>query len=279
MTDSPAHSSRDVSKSASTEERSYLKTCSRCGQLVQMARSDDGGWRSLEPGAGDASPERSHECGSVPKISQDWSLQDLNHALTCRLDCWWCSEEVYLHTDGSGAFTLFEDLSWPWPTHDCWHQQRDERDRALLKLESDLRAGGYQGRGRLINLAPSSIPDSIPPKGRKNPPVLQIRLSSTDHQMVDRAVRQITHFVSDRHPRTPVAVPLPVGKETTVDERQGGTKFQDETVEPSSRDEPFTQHIHHRAIEMWTAGPKLVAQLGQVQLPEAVDVTVRQAKS
>ncbi|WP_263788183.1 uS10/mL48 family ribosomal protein [Salinibacter grassmerensis] len=273
MPNSSPPPSRDVPSSADAEGLSYLKTCSRCGQLVRMARSDDGTWRSLEPGAEEGSSERPHECGSVPKITQNWSLQDLNHSLTCRLDCWWCSEEVYLHTDGSGAFTLFEDLSWPWPTHDCWHQQHDERDRALLKLESDLRAGGYQGQGRLINLAPSSIPDSIPPKGRKNPPVLQIRLSSTDHQMVDRAVRQITQFVSDRQPRPPVAVPLPVGKKTSVDERQGETNGQ------SSSDEPFTQHIHHRAIEMWEAGPKLVAQLGQVQLPEAVDVTVRQAKS
>jgi Ribosomal protein S10p/S20e. len=58
-----------------------------------------------------------------------------------------------------------------------------------------------------------------------------------------------------------------------MDERQGETNGQ------SSSDKPFTQHIHHRAIEMWEAGPKLIAQLGQVQLPEAVDVTVRQAKS
>ncbi|MCS3755575.1 uS10/mL48 family ribosomal protein [Salinibacter ruber] len=273
MTDSPVYSAQDAPNSAEAEGATYLKTCSRCGQLVRMARSDDETWRSLEPAAGGASSQHTHECGSVPRISQDWSLQDLNHPLTCRLDCWWCGEEVYLHTDGSGPFTLFDNLSWPWPTHDCWHQQRDERDRALLKLESDLRAGGYQGQGRLVNLAPSSIPDAIPPKGRKNPPVLQIRLSSTDHQMVDRAVRQITQFVSDRQPRAPVAVPLPVGKKAAADERQGRTNG------PPSRDESFSQHIHHRAIEMWTAGPKLVAQLGQVQLPEAVDVTVRQAKS
>ncbi|MFB6249930.1 MAG: 30S ribosomal protein S10 [Salinibacter sp.] len=197
----------------------------------------------------------------------------MNHSLTCRLDCWWCSEEVYLHADGSGDFTLFDDLSWPWPIHACWYQQRDERDRALLKFESDLRSGGYRGQGRLINLAPSSIPDSIPPTGRKNPPVLQIRLSSTDHQMVDRAVRQITQFVSERQRRAPIAIPLPVGKKAAVDGHRDGKKG------TPGEDERFTQHIHHRAIEMWEAGPELVAQLGQVQLPEAVDVTVRQAKS
>ncbi|WP_103030284.1 uS10/mL48 family ribosomal protein [Salinibacter altiplanensis] len=272
MTNSPAHAAEHASTSAGAEGGSYLKTCSRCGQLVRMARSDDGAWRSLEPGEQGASAARPHECGSIPTISQDWSLQGLDHALTCRLDCWWCSEEVYLHTEGGGAFTLFDDLSWPWPTHDCWHQQRDERDRALLKLESDLRAGGYRGEGRLINLAPSAIPDSIPPTGRKSPPVLQIRLSSTDHQMVDRAVHQITQFVSEHHHRTPVAVPLPAREKAPAGERQEGA-----TSKPGS-EEPFIQHVHHRAIEMWQASPKLVAQLGQVQLPEAVDVTVRQAK-
>ena len=275
MTDSPPHASNDGPPSAGTERASYLKTCSDCGQLIRMASSDNGTWQSLEPSPEDLSSAPPHECGGLPKISQDWSLEALGHPLTCRLDCWWCGEEVCLHTDGSGPFTLFDDLSWPWPVHDCWHQHSDERDRALLKFESDLRAMGYQGHGRLINLAPLSIPDVIPPKGRKNPPVLQIRLSSTDHQMVDRAVHQITQFVSERRSQAPVAVPLPVEKKS---DEAVGTR-QDETNGRPDREQPFTQHVHHRAIEMWTAGPKLVAQLGQVQLPEAVDVTVRQAKS
>lgn len=101
--------------------------------------------------------------------------------------------------------------------------------------------------------------------------------------MVDRAVHQITQFVAERHPRTPLPVPLPVGKKAVEEEaetRTGGkqsTENQATTKEASRSGGSFTQHVHHRAIEMWAAGPKLVAQLGQVQLPEAVDVTIRQA--
>lgn len=297
MTDLPDHfsesSSSDDHGSTGSGRASYLKTCSQCEQLVRMVQSGDGTWRSLEPEGGNSSSGRPHDCGSVPKISRDWSLQALGHPLTCRLDCWWCSEEVYLHTDGNGTFTLFDALSWPWPTHECWHQRSEERDRALLKVESDLRASGYRGRGRLIGLMPASVPSSIPPQGRKNPPVLQIHLSSTDHQMVDRAVHQITQFVAEHHHRTPVPVPLPVGK-NDAEEKAGkntsgkqanpshagtnhaGTNHTDTNGAPGSSGS-FIQHVHHRAIEMWTAGPSLIAQLGQVQLPEAVDVIIRQA--
>lgn len=269
----------DGSTAGSDDQTSYLKTCGECGQLVRLTRTEGGAWQQLEPG----DEKAPHDCGSVPPISTAWSLRSLGHRLTCRLDCWWCSEEVYLHTRGNGTFALFDALSWPWPAHRCWHERSEERGQALRKLESDLRARGYQGEGRLIGLAPSTVPDSIPTEARPNPPALQIRLSGTDHQMVDQAVRQITRFVSKRQRRAPLAVPLPVGKKGAPSpedpgRQEPGSEEQAED-EGRSRGEQFTEHIHHRAIEMWEASPELIARLGQVQLPEAVDVTIRQATS
>ena len=265
------------------EHDTYLKACSRCGQLVRMVEADNGTWQSVEPDGEAPLSAPEHDCDSIPAISTDWSLRALGHELTCRLDCWWCSEEVYLHTRGAGAFALFDNLSWPWPAHSCWHERKGERDRALSKLESDLRARGYQGQGSLIGLAPAAVPDSIPAQARKNPPVLQILLSATDHQTVDAAVQQITRFVSDRHRRDPVPIPLPVGKKVEA-AKDTGDRTTDERTEngtPADRGrasgEQFVEHVHHRAIEMWDVGPALVAQLQQVQLPEAVSVTVRQA--
>ena len=273
-------------ESVGREHNTYLKTCSQCEQLVRMVKADDGTWKSVEPGGEPPLSAPEHDCDSVPAISTDWSLRALDHELTCRLDCWWCSEEVYLHTRGNGTFALFDDLSWPWPAHSCWHERKKEQDRALLKLESDLRARGYQGQGSLIGMASSAAPDSIPAKARKNPPVLQILLSATDHQAVDAAVEQITRFVSNRHHRDPMPIPLPVGKKVEASggtgspgdgktaERVGSGKHAGQDQIGGER---FVEHVHHRAVEMWDVGPELIAQLRQVQLSEAVSITIRQA--
>jgi len=270
MTDARSRPSAPNRAPDASEPDTYLKACRRCDQLIRMVGGDDGTWRSLEPTAAPASASAGagHDCDTMPEIRQDWSLQELGHPLTCRLDCWWCGDDVFLHTDGTGAVALFDALGWPWPAHRCWHERAEEQERALLKLESDLRARGYQGRGRLIGVAPSAMPSAVPTRGRKDPPALQIRLSGTDHQIVDGAVEQIIRFVSAHHHRTPVAVPLPVGKNVEAGGEGDGTE------EP-----PFAQHIHHRAIEVWEAGPDLVARLAQVQLPEAVEVSIRQAKN
>lgn len=241
----------------------YLKTCSRCDQLIRLQSDDDGAWQSLDLDGGP------HDCPSVPEIHDDWALDTLGHPLTCRLDCWWCGEEVFFHTDGHGKHVLFDRLAWPWPVHDCWAERsREERERAAAKLASDLRARGYRGDGRLVGIAPSSVPESIPPRGRTDPPALQIRLSGHDHELVDSAVRQIVRFIAERHSRPPVPFPLPVEVEV---ESPG------EGDDPSVNGEPFTQNVHRRAIDIWKAGPELVARLTQVQLPEAVDVSIRQA--
>lgn len=286
----------------------------------------EGRWEAFEPGgegSGGEGPEgrkAPHDCDSPPPISQGWDLRSLGHPLTCRLDCWWCSEEVYLHTRGGQDFALFDALSWPWPAHSCWHERSEERGRALRQLESDLRARGYQGRARFIGIAPSAVPSVIPAKGRQDPPALQIRLSGTDHQMVDRAVRQITQFVSEQGRRPPLAVPLPVGKKESPvpgrtasqekDQVEGAeladSQMEEETPGPAGEQrgqdpgggspsngrpsgersgsggpehDRFTEHVHHRAIEMWEAGPELIARLSQVQLPDGVDVKIRQATS
>ena len=268
--------SSDTSGGASpaSSPNTYLKRCRECDQLVRMVEGTDGTWTPLEP---DVRPVRAaageeHDCATVPKIRQGWTLQELGHPLTYRLECWWCGDTAFLHTNGAGSFALFETLGWPWPAHSCWHAHRAEQDRALLQTETDLRARGYQGRGHLIGVVPSAVPDAMPTQARRDPPALQIRLSGTDHQIVDGAVEQIIRFVSAHHHRTPVALPLPVGKSEMLAEEEP-TEEEDE-----ADDVPFTQHHHHRAIEVWEAGPNLVARLAQLQLPEAVEVSIRQSR-
>lgn len=234
---------------------SYLRPCKYCGQLIRMAEVPSGTWQPF-----DAHGDRRHDCSSTSEVSQNWSLSNLGHQLTCKIECWWCSDEVFFHTNGNGDSVLFDELGWPWTLHSCWDEHVDERQRAVENLEGDLRSRGYDGRGKLINVSHSSAPDSIPLKGQRNPPDLQIRLLSDDHQIVDSTAGQIVRFISEHHYRDPIAYPLPV--QSTEKEEEG---------------DAFTRNVHYRVIDVWKAGPDLIAELTQLQLSEAVEISIRQS--
>jgi len=86
---------------------------------------------------------------------------------------------------------------------------------------------------------------------------MRIELFSTDHHLADRATRKIVESISERHARTPIAIPLPA--ESTEDE------------------DGFIESRHRRAIKVWSANSDLIQHLTQVQLPEGIDVQIREA--
>lgn len=86
---------------------------------------------------------------------------------------------------------------------------------------------------------------------------MRIEISSTDHHLADRATRKIIESISEQHARVPVAIPLPA--DSTEDE------------------DGFVESEHRRAINVWGATSDLIQHLTQVQLPEGIDVQIRQA--
>jgi ribosomal protein S10 len=219
-----------------------------------MAKVPNGTWQPF-----DLKGDRRHECSSEPLRDEGWSLKTLGHRLTCQMDCWWCSDEVFFHTNGNGDCVLFDSLGWPWPTHRCWEEHVGERDEAIRRTEDLLRSQGYDGNGELVNVRPSEAPETIPTKGRANPPDLRIKLSSTDHQVIDRATSRLVNTVSERHHRPPLAFPLPAVSESTEEE--------------------FTNVKHQRVIDVWSADSALIVRLDQMQLSDRVTVSFKQSAS
>ncbi len=85
---------------------------------------------------------------------------------------------------------------------------------------------------------------------------LRIELASHDPEIVDGATRKLVHFIGDRHPHTPMAIPLP-----------GRTEQFDDDV---------SQRIHPRVVDVHAADAELIGQLRQLQLPEGVEVSIKQ---
>jgi ribosomal protein S10 len=235
------------------DPNSYLKACDFCGRLIRMAVVPNGTWQPF-----DLSGDQRHDCSSPTESStaRHWRLSELNHRLTCRIDCWWCEDEVFFHTNGNGDCVLFDRLGWPWPVHDCWAENSDEHDAAADRMEATLRDRGYDGRGELIGLRPSEVPGSIPTQGRRNPPKLRIELQADDVHIIDSATKRLVMKLSRRGCR-PVARPQPPEKQTDQDD--------------------FEHRTHRRAIEIWAATNDLLASLTKLPLPEAVEISIRQA--
>ncbi len=87
---------------------------------------------------------------------------------------------------------------------------------------------------------------------------LQIELTSHDPEIVDGTTGKIVRFIEDRHPHTPIAIPLPARSE----------KFGDEV----------SQRIHPRVIEVWAADTELIVQMRQLNLPDGVKVSIKQSE-
>lgn len=86
---------------------------------------------------------------------------------------------------------------------------------------------------------------------------LRIELASHDPEIVDGATRKLVRFIGDRHPHTPLAIPLPARTE------QFG--------------EDVSQRIHPRVVDVRSADTELIGQLRQLQLPEGVEVSIKQS--
>jgi ribosomal protein S10 len=87
---------------------------------------------------------------------------------------------------------------------------------------------------------------------------MRIQLTSHDHHLVDNATQKIVEYISERHNRNPIAFPLP--NESTEDE------------------EGFVDSTHYRVIDVWSASSELIRHLTQLQLPEGVDVSIKQSR-
>lgn len=85
---------------------------------------------------------------------------------------------------------------------------------------------------------------------------LWIELASHDPELVDGATSKIARFIADRHAHPPIPIPLPVRSE----------QFGDEVA----------QRLHPRVVDVRAANTELIAQLRQVQLPDGVEVSIRQ---
>ena len=85
---------------------------------------------------------------------------------------------------------------------------------------------------------------------------LWIELASHDPEIVDGATRKVVRFISDRHPHTPIATPRPARTEQFGDE--------------------VSQRIHPRIVDVRGADTELIGRLRQLQLPEGVEVSIKQ---
>src|SRR5437588_7550716 len=63
-----------------------------------------------------------------PQSSRSGRFESLGRPLTYRIECWWCHEPVFFHTNGNGDCVLLDaPLGWPWYVHDCWDQHREQQ--------------------------------------------------------------------------------------------------------------------------------------------------------
>jgi hypothetical protein len=46
---------------------------------------------------------------------------------TRKIQCWWCGDRVFYHTNGNGDSVLLDELGPPWPVHYCWELHRESR--------------------------------------------------------------------------------------------------------------------------------------------------------
>lgn len=158
---------------------------------------------------------------------------------------------------------LFDALGWPWPIHSCWVEHSNDRSKAVQQMEDVLHSKGYEGQGELINIRPSQVPETIPSKGRRNPPELRIKLVARDPRTVDNTAEMVVEFITERHHRQPIAFPLPVRPEEKSDEEATGS----------------ATSKHRRAIDVWAVTAELIEQLTQLGLPETVKISIQQAES
>ena len=85
---------------------------------------------------------------------------------------------------------------------------------------------------------------------------LQIEIASHDPEIVDGTTRKIARLVGDWHSYPPVAIPLPARSEQS--------------------EEGTTQRVHPRVVEVRAATTDLVARMQQLNLPEGVEVSIKQ---
>ena len=103
----------------------YKRECRFCGEDIIMSVAPGGHWVPLDLYGG------YHYCGSGNKGKQkaglgkewdspNWGEWPPEHAVTFCVECWFCGEEVYVHSNGNGDSVLLEPpLGVPWTRHDC----------------------------------------------------------------------------------------------------------------------------------------------------------------
>jgi ribosomal protein S10 len=85
---------------------------------------------------------------------------------------------------------------------------------------------------------------------------IRIELASHDPQLVDGATSKIARFIDERHAHTPMPIPLPARTEQFGEE--------------------VSQRVHPRAVDVRAVNTELIVQLQQLQLPEGVEVSIKQ---
>jgi len=145
--------------------RAFQTVCNQCGDSIKMVEISPSTWEPYDVSG-------KHYCNSSGAFT--WSLWRLGHPLTCTIDCWWCGQKVYYHTNGNGDSVLFDYLGKPWPVHPCWIENKSQQLEKINELERTLARHNYDGKDELFSLL-----------GKTNP-YIGIKLTGNDHHILDK---------------------------------------------------------------------------------------------
>ena len=71
-----------------------------------------------------------YDLSSTSSKTQDFSVEE-TEAKTYLINCWWCNQSVFYHTNGNGDSVLFDSLGWPWKVHLCWENYANDNKRSF----------------------------------------------------------------------------------------------------------------------------------------------------
>ncbi|QBQ53834.1 hypothetical protein [Nitrosococcus wardiae] len=121
-------------------------TCKYCGEKIRWAQMPAGNYLPWDPENGELHECVPYERSDPSPQTREWTIADPDLSVTYPTSCWWCGEEVFFHSNGSGDCVLFDKLGWPWQVHACWEEHVAERSSALSAIDAELETAGFDGR-------------------------------------------------------------------------------------------------------------------------------------
>lgn len=157
---------------------SYVRSCKYCGAPVVMTKSPHGDWVALDDGG-------FHHCNSSATLGDAgrllgyrriverdpqwhaWNPKQWppDHPLTYRAECWFCGDEIFIHTNGNGDTVLLEPpLGAPWMRHDCLGMSCVTR-KQISKKASWMANRSYRVFRGSIQVKRRRLPARLPGEG------------------------------------------------------------------------------------------------------------------